>query len=257
MSVDFFRPGHSILHRFDPRAKLIMLLPLFSSFFLPGPVWLPAAYVGALALVIAGSLGPRELGAPLRAIAPILILICLLTPPFHRQGRPILHFHSLILLTSDGLEETIHLCMRFTGLTLACFAVFRTLDFNDLVLSLRWFGLPFSLCLVLIVTLRYIPSIGEVWHNVRDAHKLRSGPLARRGWRKLTRGWMPLLTSVLIEAVKGIPILAMALESRGFGRETPRTSYALLPPGNRLAVDFAIVIAVSAILIAPAFLLKG
>jgi energy-coupling factor transport system permease protein len=256
MSVDFFRPGRSFLHRFDPRAKLIVLLPLFASFFLPGPVWLPAAYVGALALVIAGSLGLRELKTPLRAIAPILLLICLLTPPFHMQGRSILRLYTLTLLTSDGLEETILLCMRFTGITLACFAVFRTLDLNDFVLSLRWFGLPFSLCLILIVTLRYIPSLGEIWRNVRDAHKLRSGPPAGRGRRIPARGWMPLLTSVLIEAVKGIPVLAMALESRGFGRETPRTSYAVLPPGNRLTADLAIVLVVSAILIAPAFVLR-
>lgn len=256
MSVDFFRPGHSFLHRFDPRAKLIVLIPLFSSFFLPGPVWLPAAYVGALALVIMGSLGPRELLSPLRAIVPILLLICLLTPPFHPQGRPILSLFSRPLLTSEGLEETILLFMRFTGITLACFAVFRTLDLNDFVLSLRWFGLPFSLCLVLIVTLRYIPSLGEIWRNVRDAHKLRSGP-PKRGRRNRARGWMPLLTSILIEAIKGIPALAMALESRGFGRKTLRTSYAVLPPGNRFAVDIVIVLAVSAILIAPAFVLRG
>ncbi len=256
MTVDFFRPGHSFLHRFDPRAKLLLLLPLFSCFFLPGPVWLPAAYVGALALAIVVWLGPHELAAPLRAVAPILLLICLLTPPFHPHGRPLVRLLSLTLITSEGLEETILLFMRFTGITLASFMVFRTLDLNDFVLSLRWFGLPFSLCLVLIVTLRYIPSLGETWRNVRDAHKLRSGP-SQPGKRSRPRGWMPLFTSILIEAIKGIPSLAMALESRGFGRKTLRTSYAVLPAANRFASDLAIVVAVSAVLIVPAFLLKA
>jgi energy-coupling factor transport system permease protein len=192
----------------------------------------------------------------LRAIAPILILICLLTPPFHPQGRPLVRFLSTTLLTSEGLEETILLFMRFTGITLTCFAVFRTLDLNDFVLSLRWFGLPFSLCLVLIITLRYIPSLGETWRNVRDAHKLRNGPL-QTGKRNKARGWMPLFTSILIEAIKGIPSLAMALESRGFGRKTPRTSYAVLPPASRFVADLAIVVGVSVVLITPAFVLKG
>jgi len=251
MTVDFFRPGHSFLHRFDPRAKLLLLMPLFVCFFLPGPLWLPASYAGALALVIAGWLGPRELAVPLRAIAPILLLICLLTPPFHLRGRPLVRLFSLTLLTSEGLEETILLFMRFTGITLASFVVFRTLDLNDFVLSLRWFGLPFSLCLVLIVTLRYIPSLGATWRNVRDAHRLRSGPSQPKA-----RGWMPLFTSILIEAIKGIPSLAMALESRGFGRKTPRTSYAVLPAANRFVAYLVIALAVSAVLIVPSFLLR-
>lgn len=255
MSVDFFRPGHSFLHRFDPRAKLILLLPLFSSFFLPGPTWLPATYVGGLALAIGWALGPRDLKAPLRAIAPILLLICLLTPPFHMQGKPILRAFSLPLLTSEGLRETILLCTRFTGITLACFAVFRTLDLNDFVLSLRWFGIPFNLCLVLIVALRYIPSMGETWRNVRDAHKLRTGPPGH-GRTMRMRGWMPVLTSIMIEAVKGIPALAMALESRGFGRKTLRTSYAVLPPWNRLAAHLGILLVLSTILVAPSFVLS-
>jgi energy-coupling factor transport system permease protein len=257
MSMEFFRPGHSFLHRFDPRAKLIALLPLFASFFMPGPLWLPAAIVGALAILIAGSLGLRELKAPLRAIAPILLLICLLTPPFHMDGRPILRIHTLTLLTFDGLEETILLCMRFSGITLSCFVVFRTLDLNDFVISLRWFGIPFSLCLVLIVTLRYIPSLGEIWRNVHDAHKLRNGTSEKRSRKIRPRDWMPQFTSVLIEAVKAIPVLAMALESRGFGRTTLRTSYAILPTGKRLAADLVIVIAVSALLIVPGLMLRG
>jgi energy-coupling factor transporter transmembrane protein EcfT len=68
---------------------------------------------------------------------------------------------------------------------------------------------------------------------------------------------MPLFTSILIEAIKGIPSLAMALESRGFGKKTPRTSYAVLPAANRFAADLAIALAVSAVFTVPAFLLRG
>jgi energy-coupling factor transporter transmembrane protein EcfT len=68
---------------------------------------------------------------------------------------------------------------------------------------------------------------------------------------------MPLFTSILIEAIKGIPSLAMALESRGFGRRTARTSYAALPAASRFVADLAIALAVSAVLTVPAFLLRG
>ncbi len=86
MSGDFFRPGHSFLHRFDPRAKLLLLVPLFICFFLPVPPLVLAPFAAALVIVIATALGPRELLPPLEAMAPVLVFICLLTPPFH-QGR--------------------------------------------------------------------------------------------------------------------------------------------------------------------------
>jgi energy-coupling factor transporter transmembrane protein EcfT len=59
---------------------------------------------------------------------------------------------------------------------------------------------------------------------------------------------------VLIEAVKGIPVLAMVLESRGFGRRNRRTSFVELKKGRLLLPDFAVCIAVAAVFIFPAFI---
>ena len=46
------------------------------------------------------------------------------------------------------------------------------------------------------------------------------------------------MTSVFVQAVRTIPALAMALETRGFGRRTPRTEWRVFPPGRRLTVSF-------------------
>ena len=177
------------------------------------------------------ALGPRELLPPLQAIAPVLVFICLLTPPFHRGGPGVFTMFGIVLLTADGLRETLAMLLRFLGITLGFFAVVRTVSLDDLVLSLRWFGLPYTFCLVVIVALRTMPSLASTWHNVLDAHRLRSGPPATRQRKKIVETYLPVLTSLLIEAVKGIPVLAMALESRGFGRRNPRTVYAELKRG--------------------------
>jgi energy-coupling factor transport system permease protein len=252
MSVDFFRPGHSFLHRFDPRAKLLLLIPLFICFFLPVPPLVLTPFAGALVIVIAAALGPRELLPPLEAMAPVLVFICILTPPFHRGGTDVLALFGMVLLTSDGVRETLLLLLRFLGVTLGFFAVVRTVSLDDLVLSLRWFGLPYAFCLVVIVTLRTMPSLASTWHNVRDAHRLRTGPPATRGRKKIVDTYLPVLTSLLIEAVKGIPVLAMALESRGFGRRNPRSVYAELKKGRRLVADMAVCLCLSFLFISPA-----
>jgi energy-coupling factor transporter transmembrane protein EcfT len=49
VAVDFFKPGDSFLHRFDPRAKLPLLAVLVACFFLPLPLVVSAIYAAGLA----------------------------------------------------------------------------------------------------------------------------------------------------------------------------------------------------------------
>jgi energy-coupling factor transport system permease protein len=252
VKAEFFHHGSSFLHAFDPRAKLFLLIPLFGCFFMHIPLWVSALFAGALVVLIAVALGPRELLPPLQAIAPVLVFICLLTPPFHRGGAPLISVFGLAILTAEGLRETLTLAVRFLGVTLGFFAVVRTVSLDDLVLSLRWFGLPYAVCLVVIVALRTMPSLAVTWHNVLDAHRLRAGPPGPRERKKIVETWLPVLTSLLIEAVKGIPLLAMALESRGFGRRNARTAYRQLKQGKALAGDAVICLLLSLLFLGPA-----
>jgi len=252
MTMDSFRQGTSFLHRFDPRAKLFLLVPMFVCFFLPMPAWLLVPYAAAMMAVVALSLGVRDLLPPLKTIAPVLVLICILTPPFHRDGPEFLRIAGFPLLTLDGARETLVMLMRFLGITFGFFAVVRTISLDELVLSLRWFGLPYTACLVIIIALRTMPSLAGTWRNVLDAHRLRSGPGDGRR-RRIVATYLPVLTSLLIEAVKGIPVLAMALESRGFGRRARRTSLAQLKKGPVFARDIAAAAGATLLLIAPVF----
>ncbi len=254
MVVDFYRPGDTALHRLDPRVKLLLLVPAIACFFLRAPAFAELPALIAISLVIALAFGVRELWRPVRAIAPVLILVCLLTPPFNTGGRVLVKIARLPLVTTDGLLITVSMLVRFLGITLAFVAVFRSIELDHLVLGLRWFGLPYSMCLIVVIAFRYIPSLGTAWKNVLDAHKLRAGPPSARGRRRLRDEYLPVLTSVLIQAVKGIPALAMALESRGFGKSSRRTSYAELKTGRALVPDIAIGAVAAAFLIAPAFL---
>jgi energy-coupling factor transport system permease protein len=249
--ADFYKPGASALHRLDPRAKLILLVVVLAAFFLPSAPWVLLLFTGAIVCVIAVSLGPTQLLPPLKTLWPILVLIVLLTPPFHRGGPAVVRILGFPLVTTDGLNTTLVMLLRFLGITYGFFAVVRTLALDDMVLSLRWFGLPYSACLVITITLRTIPTLGATWHNVLDAHRLRSGSLSGASRRKLVQTYLPVLTSVLIEAVKGIPVLAMALESRGFGRRNPRTSLAELRHGREIVGDILVLAAVSAALLWP------
>jgi energy-coupling factor transport system permease protein len=234
MVGDFALPGTGPLHLLDPRAKLLWLVATVPAFFVFPSPWLPCLYAAGLALIVAALLGPRELGRCLAAVAPLLAIICVLTPVFRRAGSVLWSPFGLPLLTAGGLLESARLVGRFAGLTLAFFAVFRTLEMEDFVLALRWFGLPFRAALPLIVALRFIPTLFLLWRGVQDAHALRRAGGRRVGFFARV---LPQLTSVFIQAIRMIPALAMALETRGFGRRNPRTDWRRLPGAARLAAS--------------------
>ena len=168
--------------------------------------------------------GLKNVLQPIKVIMPLILLIMLLTPFFHPEGRIILQTGNLIILTNTGIHETLLLVGRFLGVTLLFFVFLRTTRIDDFILALRYYGLSYKNAVVITITVRYIPYLMSVYVNTVDAHKLRltvNTKLPGR-WNFAARfkNILSVLTSVLIQAVKGIPVLAMALETRGFGRKT-------------------------------------
>ena len=142
MIAEFYKPGHSLLHRWDPRAKLLLLPLVLAGFFVPSQPWPLLVLAAMTAGLVAIPLGPGQLVPPLKTLAPILVLILVLTPPFHGSGPVLIEAAGVRVLTTDGARLTAVLLLRFAGITLGFFAVVRTLSLDDMVLSLRWFRLP-------------------------------------------------------------------------------------------------------------------
>jgi energy-coupling factor transport system permease protein len=256
----FAKRGASALHRYDPRAKAVNLLTFLVLFFLPIRVWHLGVYLSVLIMVSGIFLGLRNTLRPIRLILPILILVVLLTPPFHREGDPLLTVRGLTLVSVSGLLLSLRLIVRFTGITLVFYLFIGTTDPDELILAFRWFRAPYAVSLVLSLALGYIPTIRALYDQVRDAHRLRlaaegqaaavSAARPRAGGLfKRLREAVPVLTSVLILSVRRIPTLAMALECRGVGRKNPRTSYHTLKTGTAFLLDGAIALLTAAALI--------
>jgi energy-coupling factor transport system permease protein len=236
VTADFHLPGSSFLHRTDPRARLLALLGLTACFLVPAEPLPLACLATACLATVAFALGGRQLAGLLRALAPALVFIVVLTPPFAREGTVLLPVAGFPLVTTGGVRAAIVYLSRLSGIAAVFFALLRTLRLEELVLALRWFGMPFPAALAVTVTFRYIPFLAGTWHEVKDAHLLlgvRTGP-------------GPVLTAVMVKAVKTIPALAMALESRGLGRKGRRTSFVALPQTRHFALHAAAVAGVCA-----------
>ena len=227
-----YRTGNSFLHRFDSRLKLLML-PFFVVYcFVP----LPLLFLGGFLVFLGGmtllSLGFRELIAPFRMVFPLLVLIFLLTPLFYRMGTPLVSIGEFSLITRKGLIEAGIYGCRFLSITVIFFLLFRTTAMEDILLGLAWFRFPYILMLIVSVSLRYIPHLAGLYGQITAAHALRCSiddDPPRKGPFSRIRQVFPVLVSLMIQSVKTIPILTMALELKGVGRDNPRTRLRKLP----------------------------
>lgn len=189
----------SVIHRLPAGAKLGgLLLVTVAVLALPG-AWgaLAAALIGA-AVLIAARLPTGRVLAELRA--PVVMLTLL--------------FGFQALLAGGGWEETAVAVARFAALILLATLVTLTTRVMDMVdLFERLFGLlrpvgvnPAKVALMLALTIRFIPLLGEQVREVRMAQR------ARGVERNIAALFVPLLVKILTMADD----LTAALEARGY-----------------------------------------
>ena len=237
MTADFHLPGTSFLHRTDPRARLLALLGLTACFLVPAePLPLAGPRHGVPRRCGASPSAGRQLAGLLRALAPALLFIALLTPPFVRGGTALVTVAGFPLVTTAGVRAAIVYLSRLSGIAAVFFALLRTLRLEELVLALRCFGVPFPAALAVTVTFRYIPFLAGTWHEVRDAHRLRgtrdgTGPGADRGHG---------------EGGEDHPGARDGAGVAGARPGRTRTSFVALPPARQFALHAALVAVVCA-----------
>ena len=189
----------SVIHRLPAGAKLGgLLLVTIIVLGLPG-VWgaLVAGAIGA-AVLVAAKLPAGRVLKELRA--PVVMLTLL--------------FGFQALLAGGGWEETAIAVARFAALILLATLVTLTTRVMDMVdLFERLFGLlrpvgvnPAKLALMLALTIRFIPLLGEQVREVRMAQR------ARGVERNIAALFVPLLVKILTMADD----LTAALEARGY-----------------------------------------
>ncbi len=230
MIGSMYLPGNSSLHKLDPRVKLVLLVEVCVILFWPLSVIRYASLVVFVMACTVLAAGMKGLFAPLKTILPLLILIGLLTPLF-LGGDETLVSLGVLRITREGINETLLIIFRVTGITFAFYLYFATTRLQQFILTLRWYGLPYTAALVITLSFRYIPSIVKLLQNVRDAHKLRdtSNSTSKNGLKRRIGELQPVLTSAVIASIKLIPVLAMSLEHRGIGSSKQRSSFVQLP----------------------------
>ncbi len=229
-------PGSSIVHRMDPRAKLLLVFIFVMIVFLANNVW-GYSLLGAFTLTIV-LLTRIPLLFILKGLKPILWII-IFTMFFHvfltKEGNLLFQF-GFLQVYEEGIIQAVFISMRFlflititTILTLTTTPIEVTDGMETLFGPFKKLGVPVhELALMMSISLRFIPTLMQETDKIMKAQSARgvdftTGPLKER-----VKALVPLLVPLFISAFKRAEELATAMEARGYKGGEGRTKFRLL-----------------------------
>ena len=229
-------PGQSIIHRLDPRTKLIMLVVYIVALFL-AESWVSYGLM-FLFLVTVIWLSTIPLKSILRGMKPlvmILIFTGVLNLFFTQEGEVIFHFW-ILTVTTGGLSRAVmmmsRILMLITGtflLTYTTSPIALTDGLESLMKPLKKVGVPVhELSMMMCIALRFIPTLIEETDKIMCAQKARGADFETGSLMDRAKALIPILVPLFISAFRRADELATAMECRCYQGGEGRTKMKLL-----------------------------
>ncbi len=229
MNTNTYINGSSFYHKADCRAKFIFTLLLCISIFFSWSVPALFTYVCIALFLSLFSIKLKETFHNIKLILPVIIFMIILLPLQSLKGEPLLSLGTFTLVSDVGLHNLLTVSARFSFVSLITALLLQTSTNTELLLTLRFFRLPYNAALVISLALRFIPSLASVFSDIKESQSLRlPNPEDGEGKQNRLKKILPSLTSVMVYAIKSIPVTASALELRGFSGKGRRSNYHTL-----------------------------
>lgn len=214
-------PGNSIIHRIDPRIKLLLLLSLLLSLYsvkTPEIAMIPLGFI-LLCLLIAH----LPFSYIIKSLFPFLWLFFLtgLINIFFTPGESITIIGPFAI-TLEGIKSGLLLVLRLTVMIFSASLFTITTSQSGIIKALEWLfkplkklGLPVSeFTLMVSLSLRFIPILLEEADRILRAQTLKGANLG--GFFKMIR-FLPLFLSPLfINTFRRAEELTIAMIARGY-----------------------------------------
>ena len=231
-----YMPGKTIVHRLDPRNKIILtILYIAIIFCVSSPIWyvIPLAYV-LLTTKLSG-LKPKNL---LKSIKPLrfLLLLTFLLNLFFSTGETVWLHWGVLKITKEGLLTAIHFGMRLVFLvagtsllTLTTSPIALSDGIEMLLKPLKVIRFPaHELAMMMTIALRFIPTLIEEADKIMKAQMARGADFESGNLLKRAKAMIPLLVPLFVSAFRRAGDLAMAMEARCYHGGEGRTRLRVL-----------------------------
>ena len=231
-----FFPGDSVIHRLDPRTKLLALVAYIVALFL-AKSWLSyGLMLGFLVTVIAVSKIPvKSIVRGMKPLMLILVFTGILNLLF-TDGETVLVSFWVVTITLEGLLRAIFMMARIlmliTGTFLLTFTtspIALTDGLESLMGPLKVIKVPVhELSMMMCIALRFIPTLIEETDKIMCAQKARGADFETGSILQRAKALVPILVPLFISAFRRADELATAMECRCYQGSEGRTKMKIL-----------------------------
>ena len=218
-----YTPGNTILHRLDPRTKLLFsLLICIAAFVSESMLFLVGLLILNIIFGFIGSVLPQTKRI-LRGLSKACIMMFVLQVIFIQQGTPYFSFLG-IRITDFGVRTALLVILRLLNATIPFSLMLTVTRLTDLsnALVVHW-HLPYQYAFTVTTALHFIPVFFQDMQSVTEAQTARGVSFDTRNPIRKVRLMIPLSVPLLVSSVKKTEQSAIAVELRGFNLRT-RTS---------------------------------
>jgi energy-coupling factor transport system permease protein len=233
-STTSYMPGNSILHRLDPRVKLIILVFLtIEVFFIKTFVALGVMFFSILFLWAIAKMSPRMIIKYLKMMMVLFIILIIMQAIFYPGATklvdPLIPEASPILggmgdITLEGIVFGVLLCWRV--LTLICMLplLLVTTTVEELALAMVKMGLPYKIAFTTTTALNQLPLLQTEVVQIMNAQKLRGFTVFENGKiLQKFKAFPTLVVPFVMGAMRRANMMGVAMDSRAFGTSSTRT----------------------------------
>ena len=261
MILGRYIPGNSIVHRLDPRSKLVtMILLIIIVFWANNPITNVILFVATGIFV---ALSEVPLSFFIKGLRSMFFLIAFTTlfQLFFISGGQVLFEMGFIKITSYGVEQAGIIFCRFvliiffsTLLTLTTMPLSLATAVESLLGPLKRFKVPVhEIGLMLSMSLRFVPTLMDDTIRIMNAQKARGVDFGEGNVIQKVKAMIPILIPLFATSLKRADSLATAMEARGYQGGHGRSQYRQLNWMHKDSVALLLVCVLGGIL----FLLKS
>lgn len=265
ITIGQYFPGDSLLHRMDPRVKLVLIFAYIILVFIPQNwVGLGIAVAFLVFAVACSRLPLRLVWKSVKPIIPLIILTSALNIFYVDKGVELVHW-VFFRLTTGGLTTAAFIAIRILCLIAGSSLLTYTTSPTTLTDAMERLLKPLKvlhvnvheLSMMMTIALRFVPTLIEETDKIMSAQKARGADMESGGLMQRIKALVPVLIPLFVSSFNRAYELATAMECRCYQGGDGRTRMKQLHMAARDGWCIAVMTLVAAGIVALNFVIPA
>ena len=250
ITIGQYFPGNSVIHRLDPRFKIVITI-IFIVMLFTGKSMLCLA-IGALYTLLAvvlSKIKPKMFWKSIKPILPFLVLTAAINLLLISSGNVVWEWH-FIKITDESLNISVFMIARIvlliigsSLLTYTTSPITLTDAIERLLSPLKKLKFPVhELAMMMSIALRFIPTLIEETDKIMSAQKARGAEIDTGSFTTRAKNLISILVPLFISAFRRADELATAMECRCYHGGEGRTRLRQLKSAPRDYIALAVTV---------------